>query len=533
MTRFSQAAEASAATTLDHPIPVIVFLSGSRRGTTLRLAGDHLHIGTDPEAEIRVPMDTAPLPQPWHAVLMRRGGTYEVFAEEGADVWVNGERVDHLVLASGDVMEIGRDGAVLRFRLYESGMEPYKSLPQVVSDCLECAKAEPHTVGKLWALAMGIPFELATRTSRVFRLVMVVALVMLAGSTAVLARRSLRLEQQLVESAGRVQGLSELLAEAERQSLDAEELGVLVAELRTTRERVDSLEALSDVGARVVAEAGRATLFLQTSYRFVERGTGRPLRKILGPGGQPLRNALGHPALSLDGDGPPLEIFVTGTGFLVTPDGLALTNRHVALPWEFDSAAQGILGSGFEAEVVRFVAYFPGLPTPVDVEVVEASDSADLAVLRPLGLESEVSFVPLAESPPSPGQPVFVLGYPLGLRALMARSDLSFIEALKAEGVTDFWEQAERLAAAGFMAPLASRGIVGQVTSSNVVYDAETTSGGSGGPVVTLRGEVVAVNVAIMPEFGGSNLGVPAERARVLLERAQNTLAAADSVPSP
>lgn len=283
MTRFSQAAEASAATALDHPIPVIVFLSGSRRGTTLRLAGDHLHIGTDPEAEIRVPMDTAPLPQPWHAVLMRRGGTYEVFAEEGADVWVNGERVDHLVLASGDVMEIGRDGAVLRFRLYESGLEPYKSLPQVFSDCLECAKAEPHPAGKLWALAMGIPFELATRTSRVFRLVMVVALVTLAGSTAVLARRSLRLEQQLVESAGRVQGLSELLAEAEGQSLDAEELGVLVAELRTTTERVDSLEALSDAGARVVAVAGRATLFLQTSYRFVERATGRPLRKILGP----------------------------------------------------------------------------------------------------------------------------------------------------------------------------------------------------------------------------------------------------------
>jgi S1-C subfamily serine protease len=532
VTRFSQEAEASAAALLDDPIPVLVFLSGSRRGTLVRLGGEHLHIGTDPEADIRIPMDTAPLPRPWHAVLMRRGDTYEIFAEEGADVWVNGEQVDQLVLASGDVMEIGRDGAVLRFRLYASGAEPYKSLPQVLSDCLLCAKAEPHPVGKLRALAMGIPWELATRTSRSFRLLMVAALVTLAGSTMFLAGRSFRLEQQLLQSTGRVQGLSELLAEAERQSLDARELGLLMTEVEATRERVDSLEALSAAGARVVAQAGQATLFLQSSYRFVEAGTGRPLRQVLGPGGQPRRNPLGYPSLSLEGDGPPLEVFVTGTGFIVTPEGLALTNRHVALPWEFDAAARGILESGFEAEMVRFVAYFPGLPSPVEMRVLEASDSADLAVLRPLGLESELTFVPLAVEPPAPGEPVFVLGYPLGLRALMARSDLAFIEALRTEGVTDFWEQAERLSSAGFMAPLASRGIVSQVTAANVVYDAETTSGGSGGPVLTLRGEVVAVNSAILPEFGGSNLGVPAGRARALLERARERLLAMDA-PSP
>ena len=71
------------------------------------------------------------------------------------------------------------------------------------------------------------------------------------------------------------------------------------------------------------------------------------------------------------------------------------------------------------------------------------------------------------------------------------------------------------------MAPLASRGIVGQVTSASVVYDAETTSGGSGGPVLTLEGRVVAINTAILPEFGGSNLGVPAADALILLDRAQ------------
>ena len=72
----------------------------------------------------------------------------------------------------------------------------------------------------------------------------------------------------------------------------------------------------------------------------------------------------------------------------------------------------------------------------------------------------------------------------------------------------------------GHIAPLASRGIVGQATAATIVYDAETTHGGSGGPVLDANGSVVAVNTAILPEFGGSNLGVPAAKVRALLEQA-------------
>ena len=53
-----------------------------------------------------------------------------------------------------------------------------------------------------------------------------------------------------------------------------------------------------------------------------------------------------------------------------------------------------------------------------------------------------------------------------------------------------------------------------------MVYDAQTTNGGSGGPVLSTTGEVVAINSAVLPEFGGSNLGVPAEQARRMLELA-------------
>ena len=63
-------------------------------------------------------------------------------------------------------------------------------------------------------------------------------------------------------------------------------------------------------------------------------------------------------------------------------------------------------------------------------------------------------------------------------------------------------------------------GIVGQVTSNYVVYDAETTHGGSGGPVIGRDGQVVAINAAILNDFGGSNLGVPVEWALLLLHEA-------------
>ncbi|MCP3961248.1 MAG: hypothetical protein GY719_25660 [bacterium] len=105
-------------------------------------------------------------------------------------------------------------------------------------------------------------------------------------------------------------------------------------------------------------------------------------------------------------------------------------------------------------------------------------------------------------------------------------------------GDVDFWNVAQRLAEAGHIAPLATRGIIGQVTPAAVVYDAETTSGGSGGPVINLQGEVIAVNMAILPEFGGSNLGVPIDKAREILPTPEDTAEdaeteAADTAYSP
>ena len=110
-----------------------------------------------------------------------------------------------------------------------------------------------------------------------------------------------------------------------------------------------------------------------------------------------------------------------------------------------------------------------------------------------------------------------MLGYPAGIQAMLARTDPRFMDELMREGQLGFWQLAEQLAQSGQIGPLASRGIVAQVSPAAVVYDAETTQGGSGGPVLDLDGGVVAVTSAVVTEFGGSNLGVPAGQASLLL----------------
>jgi len=500
--------------------PVLVFLSGPRRGHMEVLSGDLIGLGLGPARAI-MPGDVAAAR---HATLRRRGGTYEIEAEPGRAIWVNGEQLDRLVLASGDVIEVGKGGDVVRFRIYGTGARVNKTVHEAFSDCLDCARhGSDKPVGKLAIFLTGLPVELATRTSAVFRVSISVVLIAVAAGTIGLAQRSQRLEERLSLQIDRVAGLSELLETSDVASITAAEIEALRAEVQAgvfeTTERLEALESRSGAVGRVVSGAAGSTLFLQGSYGFREPGSGRPLRRVVRSDGRPAIDPAGEPAVSLEGDGPVLEIFYTGTGFVAGQGGLVLSNRHVAFPWETDQAARAMVAQGLEPVKLRFVGYLPGIVEPCDVSVVRASDEADVALLQCEGIAETIPHLPLSAASPSPGDEVIVLGYPLGIRALLARTPPEVVRAMMVGGPPDFWEIAERLSAGGLIAPLATSGIVGQVTQQAVVYDAETTSGGSGGPVLSLSGTVEAVNMAILPEFGGSNLGVPIARGRDLLRR--------------
>jgi len=210
----------------------------------------------------------------------------------------------------------------------------------------------------------------------------------------------------------------------------------------------------------------------------------------------------------------------TGTGFAIAGIGALITNRHVALPWEEDANVKPLAGQGLKLVMIRFIAFVPARPEALDVVLVRASDDADLALLRRGDGGEPLKGLRLADVPPSPGDEIIVMGYPTGLRSMLAQAGEVFIRKLQSTRTAGFWNVAASLARAGRIAPLASRGIIGQVSPETIVYDAETTYGGSGGPVLNSDGAVVAVNRAILPKFGGSNLGVPADKVRAQLKSA-------------
>ncbi len=145
--------------------------------------------------DLRLPLDTEPLPAPHHATLRCRGTTHEVVTEGGSEVWVNGEQVSRFTLASGDVLEIGRDGAVLRYRVYDAGVAPYKTMTQVFSDCLDCARnSDRGPVGRAAMVFTDLPKQLVTQTRRTFRVGVMTVLILLGTGAVLLARRNAQLE---------------------------------------------------------------------------------------------------------------------------------------------------------------------------------------------------------------------------------------------------------------------------------------------------------------------------------------------------
>ena len=217
---------------------------------------------------------------------------------------------------------------------------------------------------------------------------------------------------------------------------------------------------------------------------------------------------------------PAIRARVSGTGFLVG-NSLLATNRHVAEPWYGDSEAQKLIEQGATAMLENLVVFFPGSPTPVKLSPASVSKTSDLAVLRTE--DSDVvrglAALPLAKSPGSPGQLVTVIGYPMGIAGMVAKSPSGIYERL-AYRHNDI-SAASELAALSLIRPSTTCGHLGDLVGDKLIYDAPTAHGGSGGPVFNSRGEVIGVNSAYMDGFSGGTLGVSVDSLRPLLQEAQ------------
>jgi hypothetical protein len=125
---------------------------------------------------------------------------------------------------------------------------------------------------------------------------------------------------------------------------------------------------------------------------------------------------------------------------------------------------------------------------------------------------------------------VVVVGYPMGVTAMLAKSPRKTYQRLAYERETI--DIARDLAQHYLIRPSATYGHLGDVVEDKLIYDAPTAQGGSGGPVFNWRGEVIGVNAAYIDGFAGGTMGISVEALKPLIARASRHSSVASRQPS-
>ncbi len=160
-----------------------------------------------------------------------------------------------------------------------------------------------------------------------------------------------------------------------------------------------------------------------------------------------------------------------GSGFLIDPEGLVVTNHHVI---EDADRIRVKLGDDHE----------------YDAEVVGRDPSTDLALLRIVGAKTEFPVVRLGDSHRlKVGDWVVAIGSPFGL---------------------------ERTVTAGIVS--AKGRVIGSGPYDDFIQtDASINPGNSGGPLLNLKGEVVGINTAIIAGGQGIGFAIPVNLAKGII----------------
>ena len=162
-----------------------------------------------------------------------------------------------------------------------------------------------------------------------------------------------------------------------------------------------------------------------------------------------------------------------GTGFIIDPSGIAVTNNHV------------VTGAAF------LQVYIQGEEEPLNARVLGVSECSDLAVID---IEGEgYPYLEWNTNPVSLGTEIYALGYPLGdPEPTLTRGVISKENA----GGETSWASVD----------------------SVLEHDATINPGNSGGPLVTTDGKVVGVNYAGASDVN-QYFSINASDARAIVEQ--------------
>jgi S1-C subfamily serine protease len=333
------------------------------------------------------------------------------------------------------------------------------------------------------------------------------------------ARQDLERSGDTAEQLEQLQKRSEEL-QARLTEAKSGEAAALQKELEETSGRLGRMRSESQKAEAVIRAYAPSVCLLHVSIAFNDRTThGRLRYGGINPDGEPLKDSEGNPVFTLEGRGPEVRADFFGTGFLAEP-GRILTNHHVVQPWWKNDELNSVLEQGLDPVIAEMTAYFPDAGQGLRVEIAKISEEADLAVVQgeASSLKRPALVFDAGKVAAVSGQPLISMGYATGLGAILARAGEDTVkEIVKVTGGAPK-PVMEELARRKLIRPLVTQGHVGDVLPDKIVYDAQTTTGGSGGPLLNLDGKVIGVTYAVIRGFGGSNFGVPIHYARPLLQ---------------
>jgi serine protease Do len=159
-----------------------------------------------------------------------------------------------------------------------------------------------------------------------------------------------------------------------------------------------------------------------------------------------------------------------GTGFVLSENGIVITNRHVIFDWEYNSIPPGTTGRITKIDVILSRHTFEDASS-AEVQRLGPDKSVDVAVLKINAPTGPAVRVDPEITRTNPGDEVVVIGYPLGLDLLHWTKDTTADPSL-------------------------STGTVSRVGHDFIQLNLRAYHGNSGGPVLNKKGEVIGILTA-------------------------------------
>ncbi|MEP9411005.1 MAG: trypsin-like peptidase domain-containing protein [Candidatus Brocadia sp.] len=431
---------------------VFVHLTGSHRGNTEVFASEKISIGTDASADLHFDPVIDKNTSSYHAEIQFRECDY-VLKDKGSTrgTFVNSRPVNEIVLKDGDLIEFGAGGPRVRFRVKTDEADVCKPWTEIIEDSLGIARTSQRgRITTATAFFQQLLWEAFTQSSHTFKVGAVLVLFMIFSS--------------LVSY-----------------------FYIQYARLTKTAEKVRILEIERTVAENIIKVYSGGICLIQGAFYFLDEETGEPLM-MMGRGQRGIHE-------------------YTGTGFLVSADGLILTNRHIAEPW-WEMSPYIHREPAIKPRFEVFRAFFPGIKEPFALKVEKISEEVDVALLSIDMRGAKIPFLELDTTGKGAvvGEPMILLGYPAGVNAIFAKTDQAIVKQLFN---LPFIPLVQELSNWGLIRPLTTQGHLSDIMYNRIVYDAQTTAGGSGGPIFNNKGKVIGISYGIFPGFRGSNFGVP------------------------